>query len=365
MLLGKRAAHAAGLAALLTLIAAGAAQAAYPDSYVTVEGYYTDPDAARNADFGMGFALGMGFRVGDTTSLEVRGFSNTFETGPAGPRDYFQLGLGLDLLQAYGDEARGHLYSRLGGGVVDNDVVPNSRDETNIYGNVAFGYRGTPLQNWNLRPRFELRGVYDAFDGGQQEFVAALGFDILPRQDRVVEKVVEKIVEKIVEVPVEKIVEKEVLKEVVLDVDSDGDGVVDARDKCPNTLAGAKVDGDGCVRAEQTITLPNIEFESGKSALTARGEGTLEAVVRFLDSQPDVGLEIIGHTDSQGADAYNLKLSEGRARSVLQYLVAKGASAARLSSKGMGESQPIASNETKEGRAQNRRVELRIRAKAP
>ena len=78
----------------------------------------------------------------------------------------------------------------------------------------------------------------------------------------------------------------------------------------------------------------------------------------FLQSQSDLKIDVFGHTDAQGPDAANQKLSEGRARSVMDYLVSRGIDGGRLSSKGFGETQPIASNETAEGRAQNRRVGL-------
>ncbi len=137
----------------------------------------------------------------------------------------------------------------------------------------------------------------------------------------------------------------------------------DASDKCPGTLKGARVDADGCVKEEQKISLPNIEFQSGKTVLAPGGKEKLEAVVEFLNNQTEVQVDVFGHTDAQGKDAFNQKLSEGRARSVMDYLVSRGVDAGRLSSKGFGETQPIASNETADGRAQNRRVELLVRMK--
>jgi OOP family OmpA-OmpF porin len=97
--------------------------------------------------------------------------------------------------------------------------------------------------------------------------------------------------------------------------------------------------------------------------LAPGGKDKLEAVVEFLNNQGEVQVDVFGHTDAQGKDSYNQALSEGRAKSVMEYLVSRGVSASRLSSKGFGETQPIATNETVEGRAQNRRVELLIRTK--
>lgn len=360
---GERIARTLALVALATI---GTATAAAPDRYFSISGVYTEPDSNRNADYGLGYSLGYGFLFDPAASVELRGWSNSLETGPGTVQDFYQYGLGVDLVGSLGNPAQGHFFGAIGGGGVRNDVLPNSKDDTGLYGNVALGWRGAPLKNWSLRPRLEVRGTYDAFDGGQTDVALGVGIEILPRADRIVER--ERIVEKTVEVPkiVEKVVEvpKEVVKEVMIEpVDSDGDGIYDARDKCPNTLKGAKVDANGCVVTEQTITLPNIEFKSGKALLTDKGEGTLEAVLRFLESQPEVGLEIVGHTDSQGPENYNLKLSQDRARSVLDFLAGKGIASSRLTSKGMGESKPIASNATAAGRAKNRRVELNIKAK--
>ncbi len=142
-------------------------------------------------------------------------------------------------------------------------------------------------------------------------------------------------------------------------LDSDGDGVADYADKCPGTPAGAKVDSDGC--AEQII-LQNVKFKLNSRELTADSKATLDKVATSLKNRSDIsGIQVIGHTDSTGAAAYNQSLSEKRAQAVSDYLVSQGVDAQQLSSKGMGESQPFADNSTKEGRANNRRVELQVK----
>ena len=146
-------------------------------------------------------------------------------------------------------------------------------------------------------------------------------------------------------------------------IDSDRDGVPDYADKCPNTPYGLKVDAEGCVREAQTIVLQNVNFEFNKATLTADSKTVLDGVASGLKSDPQMKVELAGHTDSKGSDAYNKSLSQKRADSVKAYLVTQGIPASRLTAKGYGESKPVATNETDEGRAQNRRVEFRVLAK--
>lgn len=143
-------------------------------------------------------------------------------------------------------------------------------------------------------------------------------------------------------------------------LDGDGDGVPDYLDKCPNTTKGLKVDATGCVREAQTIVLQNVNFEFNKATLTPDAMNVLRDVAKGLVSQKDLKVEIAGHTDSKGSDAYNLKLSNSRAASVKTFLISQGVAPAQLVSKGYGESQPVATNDTDAGRAQNRRSEFRV-----
>jgi OOP family OmpA-OmpF porin len=142
------------------------------------------------------------------------------------------------------------------------------------------------------------------------------------------------------------------------ELDSDGDGVVDSIDRCPNTPKGTPVDNYGCeLAAAYKLEHVNFEFDSAK--LTAGSEATLDDAVKILERHSDLKVEIAGHTDSQGSEDYNQGLSERRARAVADYLIAHGANASYITVKGYGESEPLADNSTKEGRAANRRVELR------
>jgi outer membrane protein OmpA-like peptidoglycan-associated protein len=108
------------------------------------------------------------------------------------------------------------------------------------------------------------------------------------------------------------------------------------------------------------IILKNIFFESGSSTLLPASQVELNKLYDFIVLNPDVKIEIGGHTDDVGGDAENLRLSESRAQSVVGYLVSKGANTSRLVAKGYGETKPVASNSTPEGRTQNRRTEFSI-----
>jgi OOP family OmpA-OmpF porin len=147
--------------------------------------------------------------------------------------------------------------------------------------------------------------------------------------------------------------------------DTDGDKVVDRDDRCPNTPAGMEVDQNGCQRlfnqeaGRTTIVLSGVNFASGSSTLTAGSRPILDRVAEALVANPDVRVEVQGHTDNSGARATNLRLSAARANSVRTYLISKGVDGARLTAAGYGPDQPLGPNTTPAGRAANRRVELK------
>jgi OOP family OmpA-OmpF porin len=175
-------------------------------------------------------------------------------------------------------------------------------------------------------------------------------------------------------------------------LDADGDKVPDYLDKCPNTPAGAQVDANGCpldrdgdgvpdfqdrcpdragpasnkgcpeIKAEQKKVLNEatkyIQFDFDKATLKPSSNARLDQMVQILNEYPDYSLSIAGHTDSQGADDYNLRLSYDRAASARKYMLDKGIPAERIEARGYGETKPIADNKTKAGQALNRRVDF-------
>jgi OmpA-OmpF porin, OOP family len=149
------------------------------------------------------------------------------------------------------------------------------------------------------------------------------------------------------------------------DPDNDKDGFADAVDKCPNDPGIAP---DGCPRkynlvvvTEKKIELKQtVYFDFNKSTIKPVSFALLNEVAQALTDNPHIKVEIGGHTDSVGDDAFNLKLSQARADSVRLYLVKRNIDASRMVARGFGENVPIADNRTAEGRSQNRRVEFLI-----
>jgi len=139
--------------------------------------------------------------------------------------------------------------------------------------------------------------------------------------------------------------------------DDDKDGVVNNADLCPDTTAGATVDVLGCEK-EARIVLRGVNFKTNSDELTEESLSILDGVSRTLAANPQLKILVAGHTDADGDDNYNKDLSQRRAQSVVNYLVSKKVDANNLIAKGYGEEQPIASNDTAEGKAQNRRVEI-------
>ncbi|WP_053990507.1 OmpA family protein [Mangrovimonas sp. TPBH4] len=146
--------------------------------------------------------------------------------------------------------------------------------------------------------------------------------------------------------------------------DRDGDGVADKDDKCPDLAGPASNDGCPVVTEEVQKTLnayaKTILFDTGKSTIKAESEKVLNDIIAILKEYPHAKFTVEGHTDSVGREDSNMKLSEARALSVKDYLVDNGIDEFRLSSRGYGESNPIDTNDTKAGRANNRRVEINL-----
>ena len=136
-------------------------------------------------------------------------------------------------------------------------------------------------------------------------------------------------------------------------LDSDGDGVIDELDQCPDTMKGAKVDSVGCM----TLVNLNINFDTNKSDIKDSYNSRINEFAKVMNTDKRLKANIEAHTDSVGSDAYNQKLSERRAASAVKALVEAGVDASRIKAVGYGEKRPIATNDTPEGRAENRRVE--------
>lgn len=156
------------------------------------------------------------------------------------------------------------------------------------------------------------------------------------------------------------------------DNDNDRDGVLDPDDKCPTEkeVINGFEDEDGCpdegetkvqVTRDRIVILDKVYFDTSKAVIKERSFDVLQQVASVMKANPQIKkLSIEGHTDSRGDDDDNMQLSQRRAEAVREFLINKGIAADRLVAKGFGETKPVATNDTKDGRAQNRRVEFLI-----
>lgn len=248
------------------------------------------------------------------------------------------------------------------------DVVKNLVDfskSVNLYGLLGVGYEDLSSKfrlnedggfgqyglglRYQVTDRFALKAeARDAikFENADHNLFYTLGFAI-----GLDGKNVAPVVAPVIVAPV---IEKVVAP--VAPLDDDKDGVINKLDKCPNTPAGVVVDETGC---EKVIVLRdlgvNFAFDSYKVSPTYANE--IKKVAEFMAAYPNYKVLLMGHTDSLGKESYNQKLSEKRAMAVKNALVGFGVDANKITTIGYGETRPVATNKTKEGRAENRRVE--------
>lgn len=346
--------------------------------YIAPMGSHVWEDKKRNTDDGWGGALSIGKQLSQYFSLELNGFYQELHTD--GVSDSAELwGAGLNaLVFPFPNGDAQNIYGIVGAHYGEGDEHPSSGelDYETVFGSAGLGYLFGPfawLNNGAIRAealyRMDFHDEPVLGNGGEDEFgdvVANVGVLIPIGAQPVIAPPPEP-------EPVEVVA-------VAPPVDSDGDGVTDDLDQCPGTPAGEPVDAVGCplpkkecktpepgqpvtlegCAAGDTIVLRGVNFEFDQSRLTTNARTILDSVNEALVTAPSVTVEIGGHTDAKGSDEYNQKLSERRAAEVVQYLNDKGIEASRMTSKGYGESIPVADNETDEGRELNRRVELTV-----
>lgn len=327
--------------------------------YVGVDGSYLRVDSSRNVkDNGGGYSGFYGRQLGDQWWWESAFGFYKLDTNLNPDRGFYQYHLMTGLSYAFGDRTGFTPYIIGQVGAIKHEVLPSSDNDTSFGANLGLGAVTGPLFDNGLKIRGDVRYVYDDFSGAGAvnssgsfgDVRVSLGLEFPLGFSKVVTR--ERTIVKTREVPVR-----------TNTIDSDGDGVADNLDQCPNTITGGKVDSKGCLIVNQTITFNDILFELDSAKLTASSERTLGKIAKSLKSQTDFSVEIDGNTDSTGAASYNQSLSQRRAQAVRQFLIDQGVSANRLSARGYGESNPVASNDTVSGRAMNRRVDFRVSEK--
>jgi OOP family OmpA-OmpF porin len=239
-------------------------------------------------------------------------------------------------IKEYGITSDLSLYTLIGAGVEIFDHEANG-NEDGLFGNYGAGIKYKIADQVSLK--FDVRHLIEA-DHGDNNLLYNVGLAIPFGEVAKPAPVVEKPAPVAV-VPVET------------PKDSDGDGVIDSLDECPNTMAKSKVDSVGCM----TLVNLNINFDTNSSVIKNSYNTRIVEFANMLKANPKLKATIEAHTDSVGSDAYNQKLSERRAASTVEALKLLKVDASKISSVGFGETKPVASNETAEGRAENRRVE--------
>lgn len=343
-----------------TSMATDTHEEADPRQYLSPMVSYLVLDEDRDlSTHGMGGSLAYGRQIAERWWWESEAAAYGLDSGIENQTDFYQGAVTTGLLYAFGDRQSFTPFVVGAIGVIRDDVIPDDDDTYSFHANVGLGAVTGPIFDNGLKLRAEGRYLYDDFDGtrinasegqgGFNDWRISLGLEIPLGYTRVKIEEKEKLVYKTREVEV-----------MIEEPDSDGDGIADSRDECPNTLKGGDVDGKGCLLVNQTIAFHNIGFELDSDRITASTRPVLDRVTQSLRSQTNFNVEVVGHTDSTGSAEYNETLSETRAEAVRQYLIAHGVSSERLRASGAGELDPIASNETASGRAMNRRVEFRV-----
>ncbi|HSW15268.1 MAG TPA: OmpA family protein [Solimonas sp.] len=370
--------------ALLSAVAT-ASHAAESSPYLGLMGSWVDPDNGRTTDDeAMGGQLLFGFPFNPWLAGELNFFGHQVRNTGSGNNDQ-SYGLGGDLVFSLAPRARINPFLLVGGGATYEEAIVGDRNESTVgYANAGGGVM-IPLgdsRHTALRLEGRRYGIYadnnqlaaghdTVYDtrvsaGVQFNFVAdeppppppPPAPPVVGDSDR------DGVPDNLDRCPGTPAGVRVDAYGCALPLppprDSDGDGVVDSMDACPDTPRGMRVDERGCAIKAQRLVLRNINFEFNKATLTADGRSILDGIAAGLRGQPTMEIEIEGHTDHIGTDAYNLKLSKGRANSVRDYLISQGVQASRLAAQGYGESHPVASNKTDEGRAENRRVEFKV-----
>jgi OmpA-OmpF porin, OOP family len=332
------------LAALL--FASSATQADEGDWYISPSIAYSDDDGARLIDDAVaGGQIQVGKEMSEHFSLE--GLLGYHDIDGFPGQEHLEIGFNAirrfrpdSLFSPYAIGGLGYLRADVGlpdfGGVPPADTTSNSVTATAGLGlQVRLG--DGP---WSLRGEYRFRHAFDS--SGLTDQVGSLGiqYSFGGGSDPSVPVAASK-------------------PEPVAYSDSDQDGVTDDRDRCPGTVAGAKVDLNGC-EIQETIDLRNIYFGFDSDVVLPTARRLLDHSASILLRNPDLQIEIAGYADTRGSERYNMALSQRRADAVRGYLVQAGVNTANLTVRGYGKSQSVASDMTAANLAENRRVELRI-----
>ncbi|AXX91539.1 flagellar motor protein MotB [Malaciobacter molluscorum LMG 25693] len=317
-----------------------------------IGGAITEGNTNLDDDYGVG-GLSLGFNLDD------KSFFNQVELGflnSLGEVDYRHGGdtqitrLFTNVIKDFEITKNSSIYGLVGAGV---EVFSNedNRNDSGLFGNYGIGYKYKFTDDIALKT--DIRHLINA-DHGDNTLLYTVGLAISFGKKATNVAPVQK--QPVKEEPIAAKKEEPKKMAQLDEIDSDGDGVPDSIDQCPNTPKGDFVDKVGC----SLKTDLNINFAFDSAKINNSYESKIKRFAEFMKKFPTTKAKIEAHTDAIGTKEYNQKLSERRALSTVEALKAYKIDKSRLKSYGYGESRPIATNETKEGRAKNRRVEATI-----
>ncbi|HVT34431.1 MAG TPA: OmpA family protein [Nevskiaceae bacterium] len=322
----------------------------FSQNYLGLQIGYIYPNHHRGPEVAKGLAVEgiYGWEGANHWGWEANVSHDTFDTGDNQGTDFYRYTFGADLTYSFGDRRSFTPFLLVGLGGTHNDVVPDANDGFSYYGNAGVGFVTAPMIRalGDLRLRGEARWIYDGYDHtpsgasadkihGDWRFTLGIEIPLFAHHG------------------------------YMTAANEDQVGVVPLAPEStpaackPVEAPTAYVDSAGCA-IPRVLELKGVTFEFDKVRLRPDAETILNYVGDVIKRYPDMQVEIAGHTDSMGSDGYNLKLSQRRAQAVVDYLVKHGVPTGQITAHGYGERQPIASNDTEEGRERNRRVELRI-----
>lgn len=313
--------------------------------YVKALGTYIDADSDRLVDDDVvGGAIGFGYSLSEHFNLEFDMQKLNMDGDPSGNPDQDQTAVNLNLMNIYNRSGLFAPYLLAGAGVVNTDIDDGSPDGDDLQ---LQGGAGVLTRLWGDRLSLRTEVLYRWQDASSSlsDVLVNAGFSVALGSKPVVATPV--VAAAVVAAPVVAAAPKP--------SDTDGDGVVDGSDQCPDTPKGERVGPQGC----SCDVTRQLQFKVDSAELTDEDKAILDEVAANLTRLKFISGTVVGHTDSTGSDAYNQGLSQRRAQTVATYLEGKGIGAGRLAVKGAGESEPIADNATKDGRALNRRVVLK------
>ena len=309
--------------------------------YVAPFGTFVQPGGDRGSNNGWGGGMGFGKMIDEHFNVELKGFYQGLSGGNS--TGEWDLTGGTADVQYFITRDTFSPYTVLGLGAMNSSH--NGGSGIGFIGEAGAGFTYELHDNFLIRSdvRYRYNQNFNAnLQPGTNEFhdmVVNLGF-VVPFGPK----------------PVAPVAEAPAPTPVAVadcsTLDADKDGVNDCDDKCPDTLSGAQVGVNGC-------WIVGVNFDNDKAIIKSEYFPTLDNAAKIIKEHPDLVIEVQGHTSQTGSFKHNMKLSERRALAVKKYLV-DGTHSPNLTTRGYGWTQPIDSNDTEEGRANNRRVQLEV-----